>query len=197
MAAFMLENQDTSSVCQKNMFKVPCFVLEFFTSFLQYSLARFLLNDLLAQSSLASIRVCFSAMKANVRFVYPSPPLLNRLFHVALSTKQAYRVSFLYYSFTYTFPFCLLLLSSETCRLNNSSRMVSWLPRIGFHIFLFEKIVSQQARGLVETREDQHVLMMYSLNWNSPCVAYALCGRTCYSVIQWVATAFVVLCTSR
>jgi formate hydrogenlyase subunit 6/NADH:ubiquinone oxidoreductase subunit I len=38
--------------------------------------------------------------------------------------------------------------------------------------------------------------MMYSLNWNSPCVACALCGRTCYSVIQWVATAYVVLCTS-
>ena len=94
MAALMLENQDTSFVCQKNMCKVPCFVLEFFTSFLQYSLARFLLNDLLDLSSLASIRVCFSAMKANVRFVYPSPPSLNRLFYVALSTQQVYRLSF-------------------------------------------------------------------------------------------------------
>ena len=107
MFAFMLENQDTSFVCQKNLFKVPCVVLAFFTLFLQYSLARFLLNGLLVQSSLASIRVCFPAMKANVRFVYPSPPLLNRLFHVALSTNQAYRVSYLYYSFIYTFPFCL------------------------------------------------------------------------------------------
>jgi len=184
MSAFMLENLDTCFVSQKNLFKVLCVVLAFFTLFLQYSLARFLLNGLLVQSSLASIRVCFSAMKANVRFVYPLPPLLNRLFHVALSTKQAYRVSFLYYSFTYTFPFCLLLLSSETCRLNNSSRMVSWLPRIAFHIFLFEKIVSQQARGLVETRKDQHVLMLCSSKWNSLCVAFALCGRTCYSVTQ-------------
>ena len=66
----------------------------------------FYLNDLLFGLLLAPIRVVVSTMKANISFVYPSPPLLNRLFYVALSTQQVYRVSF-YYAFTYTFPFFL------------------------------------------------------------------------------------------
>ena len=49
-------------------------------------------------------------MKANNTFVYPSPPLLNRLFYVALSTQQAYRVYFcnilyLYVSFLFAIAF--------------------------------------------------------------------------------------------
>ena len=75
--------------------------------------------------------------------------------------------------------------------------MDAWPPRIAFPISHFVKIQSQQARGLVQTREAWHFLILFSLNWSSPCVACALCGRARYSVTQWGVIAFMVLCTNK
>ena len=75
--------------------------------------------------------------------------------------------------------------------------MDAWPPRIAFPISHFVKIQSQQARGLVQTREAWHFLILFSLNWSSPCVACALCGRARCSVTQWGVIAFMVLCTNK